>query len=152
MDDLRYINSYLEQINMDRLEQGFTRAYIVFDDLSFLLQGNSKLTREFLNKIANIRHITNLKNIIIVNVSHYSRAVLPFMRISQARFLTSITSVEEYEAFSKFYRKNYLVEFMNMYQRDPRPGRFVLTNQLNVHRILINIPYVMDKEKYFIFQ
>ena len=92
-------------------------AFIVIDDISFSL---TRGDREFLNRIAKIRHMnTRVKRWVIVTVMHYSRATLPFVRQSHSKILTSLADPEEIEQLRWSFKLESLWDYYDVYRTMP---------------------------------
>ena len=104
-------------------------AFVVIDDLSFQT-GIDKLSREFLSGLARIRHMNNkVKRWVIVTIMHYSRAVVPFLRFSHTKILTSLTDPEEIEQLKWSFTTQALWDYYDVYRLDPT-GHWTLFNWL----------------------
>jgi hypothetical protein len=88
-------------------------ANIIFDDISFYFTSFQKST-PFMKYIARIYHYA--KNKVIVNfVIHYSKGILPFMRIAHDIFLTSLLTPEEIKGLKNYFFLNDLWQFYRYY-------------------------------------
>jgi hypothetical protein len=90
-----------------------TPVNVIFDDLSFYFTNYQKAT-PFMKYIARIYHFINNK--VIVNfVIHYSKGILPFMRIAHNIFLTSLLTPEEIKGLKNYFFLNDLWQFYKYY-------------------------------------
>ena len=103
-------------------------AFVVVDDISFT--GYDKLTRAFLRELSKIRHKNRqVARWVVLTAFHYSKATLPFLRISHTRVLTSLANTEEIEALRLAFPVHALWDYYDVYRMDPM-GHWVLFNWL----------------------
>jgi hypothetical protein len=120
-----YVNSDFEEI-VPYLHDFEFPVYLLFDDISFYFTSFQK-SIPFQKFIARIYHF--LKNKVIINfVLHYSKAILPFLRLSDCIFLLSLTTPEELDALTKFFFPNDLWNYYHTY-----------THQYFTHPILAKV-------------
>lgn len=126
-----YLSHSIEVI--DELSK-FTKNHfaLILDDISFQLSSTSKRTRDYLQKLFRIRHMTNYNSMIIF-VVHYARSIAPFIRSSPVKILTSINEAEvrmysneylftepslwDYLHYTNKYNDKYII-LMNQYGRE----------------------------------
>jgi hypothetical protein len=88
---------------------------IIFDDISFYFT-NFHASRPFMKFIAKVYHI--IRNKVIINfVIHYSKGILPFLRISDNVFLCSLTTREEIKGLKDIFPLNYLWDYYIYYSK-----------------------------------
>jgi hypothetical protein len=140
-----YLDGFFEE-NLPYLYDFDFPVNLVFDDISFWFT-HFQQARAFLRYIAKVYHL--IGNKVIVNfVIHYSKAILPFLRIADSIFLTSLTTFEEYHALKKLFNTNYLLDFKVIYSKyyylHP-----ILIKTLNIERIVRK--YTPKKPKKIIY-
>lgn len=87
---------------------------LILDDISFLVLHYSKDVKEFLNVLTRIKHIWDKpKRIIIYTIIHYSKATLPFLKLSHIRGLTSITTPYEALSLKEYFMESSLWQFLH---------------------------------------
>jgi len=120
-------------------------VYLIFDDISFYFTSFQK-SIPFMKYIAKIYHF--VKNKLIINfVLHYSKAILPFLRIADCIFLTSLTTPEELQAMEKFFFKDklwdYYYKYSNVYFEHP-----ILAKVLNYAALIPT--FIPEKPKFIL--
>jgi len=109
-----YINEKFEEM-LPYLYNFKDPINLIFDDISFYFT-NFHQSRGFMKFIAKIYHI--IGNKVILNfVIHYSKGILPFLRISDNVFLCSLTTREEIKGLKDIFPLNALWEFYRYYSQ-----------------------------------
>jgi hypothetical protein len=98
---------------------------VIFDDLSFILTGNSRVSREFFNMITRIAHITESDYNFVFFIGHYAKAISPFLRASNVVVLTTITH-PEIPALKELFTLSSLYDYLYYYENNPRRFIFLL--------------------------
>lgn len=99
--------------------------YIIFDDISFLTATLSPDMRKYMNYISRIAHKHRwARRIVIVNIFHYSKATLPFLRISHVKIVTSLASAVEIAGLKEFFRESSLWRFYEMKTQSVRATKY----------------------------
>ena len=95
---------------------------LVIDDLSFTLD------RPFMQALTRVRHLNPAVSrwCLIVNM-HYSKAVLPFLRYSHTKVLTSLTDPEEIENLRWNFTTQALWDYYWLYSANP-DAHYILMN------------------------
>jgi len=108
---------------------------LIFDDLSFVVQGQSKVVKNFLNLIARIAHITSSDYNYIFFIGHYSRAISPFLRASNCIVLTSI-SHPEISSLKELFTLSSLYDYLYYYEIYPK--RYIFLIRYHVYERIID--------------
>jgi len=118
--------------------KGKGRVALLFDDISWYAMHYSEQVEQFLQLIANIRRLIHARRYLIAVVQHYPYATLPFIRESHVYAVFSITSKEEYEAFSEIFSKRYLKRFKKLFRNEVLEGKkgLMLVNVLGKQEII----------------
>ena len=99
--------------------------FIIFDDISFISYKFDQEMKKFMHYISRIAHRHRwARRIVIANIFHYSRATLPFIRISHARILTSLSCPAEVEGLKQFFTESSLWNFYNIKTNDIRRTKY----------------------------
>lgn len=89
--------------------------FLIFDDISFLTQRLDSEMKTFLNYVSRIAHHQKwAKRIVITNIFHYSKATVPFLRISHVKIVTSIASPVEVNGLKDFFTESSLWNFFRI--------------------------------------
>jgi len=91
---------------------------LIFDDLSFIISGRSKIVNNFLNLISRIAHITQSDYNYIFFIGHYSRSISPFLRSANSVVLTSI-SHPEVNSLKELFTLSSLYDYLYYYSEYP---------------------------------
>ena len=108
---------------------------LIFDDLSFVVQGQSKIVKNFLNLITRIAHITGSDYNYIFFIGHYSRAISPFLRASNCIVLTSI-SHPEISSLKELFTLSSLYDYLYYYEIYPK--RYIFLIRYHVYERIID--------------
>jgi hypothetical protein len=108
---------------------------LVFDDLSFIMQGQNRLVKNFLNLITRIAHITGSDFNYIFFIGHYSRAISPFLRASNCVVLTSI-SHPEISSLKELFTLSSLYDYLYYYEIYPK--RYIYLIKYHVFERIID--------------
>ena len=108
---------------------------LVFDDLSFIVHGQSKIVKNFLNLITRIAHITGSDYNYIFFIGHYSRAISPFLRASNCVVLTSI-SHPEIQSLKELFTLSSLYDYLYYYEIYPK--RFIYLIKYHVYERIVD--------------
>lgn len=104
------------------LEPSDSNVIIVFDDVTFILEGTSRMIQLFKNLEARVRHVVVPKNgkIAIIYCSHYSKGISPFLRECDYIVITGLRGnvveklAKDFEV-GNFFSKSVLQEFHQVY-------------------------------------
>jgi len=106
--------------------------FIAVDDMSFLIRNNAT-ANDILYLISVIRHLNKqFKRVYVAFVTHYSKATRPFLRLTNVKILTSITSFEELEGLKGMFPPSSLYDFFNLYTEDPTKFYTLINHYGNV--------------------
>jgi len=108
---------------------------LIFDDLSFKLTGNTKISRDFFNMITRIAHITLSDFNYIFFIGHYSKSISPFLRASNVVVLTSITH-PEISGLRELFKLSTLYDFLEYHELYPK--RFIFLVRYHVYERIID--------------
>ena len=93
---------------------------IILDDLSFLIARYSDNVDTFMNYLTQIKHhLSWCRRIILYFIIHYSRATLPYLRITHIRGLTSLTTRYEVMSLKEYFNEPALWTFYNYKVNNP---------------------------------
>ena len=106
---------------------------MILDDLSFLPSTLTKTTKDFLNFLTRIAHkLKWSKRIVLIYVFHYAKAVLPYLRLSQIRIATSITTKLEAESLLDYFNESGVWSYYNFLINN-RPTRTKFYSLWNIY-------------------
>ena len=108
---------------------------LVFDDLSFIVSGRSKLVNNFLNLITRIAHVTQSDYNYVFTIGHYSKAISPFLRAANVVVLTSI-SHPEINALKELFTVSALYDYLDYYAANP--GRYIYLIRYHVFERIVD--------------
>ncbi|MEO3994089.1 MAG: hypothetical protein QN229_07290 [Desulfurococcaceae archaeon TW002] len=108
-------------------------AILVLEDFTFLASKHSRTVDQFLRELMLVRH--SLGKAAIIVISHYLTSVLPILRMSHVRALTSLTSTSEIKQFKHLFDLTALWDFYALYTDNPA-SHFALLNILGKHYII----------------
>ena len=108
---------------------------LIFDDLSFIVHGQSKIVKNFLNLITRIAHVTQSDYNYIFFIGHYSRAISPFLRASNAVVLTSI-SHPEIQSLKELFTLSSLYDYLYYYEIYPK--RYIYLIKYHVYERIVD--------------
>ncbi|MCD6488653.1 MAG: hypothetical protein J7K21_05455 [Desulfurococcales archaeon] len=104
-------------------KEGYRRPNVVnviLDDLSFLAVKYGEHVNEFLNYLTQIKHyLAWCRRVVLYFIIHYSRATLPYLRISHIRALTSVSTRYEVAALKEYFNESALWNFYNYKINNP---------------------------------
>lgn len=113
---------------------------LILDDLTYHIESRDA---ELGNRIAKIKHyLPHAKKVLVITIFHYIASVMPFLRLTMVRVLTSIMTQWEIDAMKPYFNLDSLHDFYSLKSSDPITYRFyALINVMGLHSIL-------DVEKY----
>lgn len=122
--------------------------FVIFDDYSFVVAPRSKEMYDFLNKLFRIRHLTGVDSIIAWFNGHYSRSLLPFIRSTNYRVLTSISPSEIKQYAGEYlFSESDLWEYYSYYVAHSR-RKIILCEFRGISKIIdVSIRYSKYRDK-----
>jgi hypothetical protein len=127
--DFRNVEQYFETPNPSKIN------VFILEDASFLLTSRSKNTLALMNTICRVRHITRSDYNYIFVITHYSRAISPFLRASNVVFLTSI-SPAEINTLKELFSMGSLLDFLD-YKLE-HTDRYIYLVRLGAHEYIVD--------------
>lgn len=98
---------------------------IIFDDISFITYRLDREMKKFMHYMSKIAHKHRwARRIVITNIFHYSKATLPFIRISHVRILTSLSCPAEVEGLKQFFTESSLWNFYRLKTENLRKTKY----------------------------
>lgn len=143
-----YNGGYCKSMCLDNFISECTdkRAVVIFDDFSFAIRTNSKEYYEFLNKLFRIRHLVNAEAVFVIFVAHYLRSLAVFIRSTNYKILTSITSSEvKMYANDYLFREGDLWDYYEYYVK--MPNRFLVLAEFRGVSKIIDVTVDDDELK-----
>ena len=121
----RWFN-FQRKYNEECSDPPYDSIFYIYDDITFLGSTLSNDMRLFMNYMAKIWHKVKSKKIVITYITHYSKGILPFLRISHIRVVTSISSPSEVEGLKAYFRESSLWNFMQMKEQSIRKTKYLM--------------------------
>lgn len=127
------------------------KVMAIFDDFSFSVRPNSKEYYSFLNKVFRIRHLAGVDSIFLIFIGHYLRSLSPFIRSTNYKILTSITSSEiRMYANDYLFKESDLWDFYEYYVKIP--DRFLILLEFRGVSKIIDVTVEDEELKKQIFE
>jgi hypothetical protein len=117
---------------------------LIFDDLSFIVQGQGRLVKNFLNLITRIAHVTESDYNYVFFIGHYNRAISPFLRASNCIVLTSI-SHPEISSLKELFTLSSLYDYLYYYEIYPK--RYIYLIKYHVYERIVDFTIENMKPK-----
>lgn len=131
--DLHIIHKPKELEKLMKREEKLENTVLVLEDFTYLAARHSKKVDEFLRNIMLIRH--TLKHTAIIIITHYLTSVLPALRVSHVRAITSLTTQAELKQLSKYFDLQALWDYYALYLNNYSKF-YALINVLGKHYII----------------
>lgn len=134
LDDMYNHILYLRLSDVTQMREILHKnSILIFEDFTYLASKHSRAVDKFLRELMMIRHRVEKAAIIII--SHYFASVLPALRLSHVRALTSLTSTSEIKQFKALFDLNALWDYYHLYTRNINKY-YALINALGKHYIV----------------
>jgi len=147
-EKLDYYNELLEATRPTEPELVKSRAnmlVVVLDDASYMLSRHDAKTDKLLHNLMLIRHLNKFwDKYVVIIICHYSTSVLPILRSSHIRAISSLTSQYEINGLHKYFDLSDLWNFYNFYIHSQSNFHF-LVNALG-RNFIMRCPLVVEYE------
>jgi len=108
-------------------------SILIFDDFTYLCVDRQTPCMKFLRKYTMARHVS--KVFIAFFITHYIRAIMPILRQTHIRILTSLLTIKEIKDLQEYFDLTALWDYYNIFRRGETKKGLALVNVLGYHAI-----------------